>query len=148
MLDLRLLVGADHHDVDHPRDHARGVLDRLGTTELRVTGGDVDDRAAELVHPGLERHAGARRRLLEDHRQCPVAERLVELVPLEPLLDPERALEQVRELGFSEVAELQEMLGRRRWRPEQVGLLHDAVANSQTETIATTKKARLQQRAF
>ena len=112
-LDDRLLERADHHDVDHPRDHARDVLDRLAARELRVAAIQVDRDAAQLVHPGLERHARARRRLLEHHRERAVAQRLVELVALEPLLDPARAREQVVELVEREVAELEEMLGRR-----------------------------------
>ena len=122
-LDDRLLERADHHDVDHARDHARDVLDRLAARELRVAAIQVDRDAAELVHAGLERHAGARRRLLEHHRQRAVAQRLVELVALEALLDPARALEQVVELVAREVLELQEMLGshgvhRRRSKPD------------------------------
>jgi len=41
-----------------------------------------------------------------------VAERLVELVALEALLDPARAREQVIELVAAEVAELEEVPGR------------------------------------
>ena len=112
-LDDRLLEGADHHDVDHPRDHARDVLDRLAARELRVVAVEVDRDAAQLVHARLERHAGARRRLLEHHRERAVAQRLVELVALEALLDPARAREQVIVLVASETRELQEVAGRR-----------------------------------
>ena len=38
--------------------------------------------AAELVDPDLERHARPRRRLLEDHPECPAGEELVRLSPL------------------------------------------------------------------
>ena len=79
--------------------------------ELRVAAIQVDRDAAELVHAGLERDARARRRLLEHHRERAIAQRLVELVALEPILDPARALEQVIELVARKVAELQEMPG-------------------------------------
>ena len=46
--------------------------------ELRVAAVQVDRDAAQLVHAGLERHARARRRLLEHHRERAVAQRLVE----------------------------------------------------------------------
>jgi len=111
-LDQVLAERADHHDVDHPRDHARHVLDRLAARELRVVPVQVDRDAAELVHAGLERHARARAGLLENHRERSVAQRLVDLVALEAVLDPTRAREQVVELLPVEVAELQEVLGR------------------------------------
>src|SRR6185436_19435866 len=109
-LELGLLEGADHDDVDHPADHARRVLDRLGAAELAVGGGQIHDRAAHLVHAGLEADARPRRRLLEDHRQRAVDQRRVFLVVLEALLDDRRALEQVRVFLGSEILELQEVL--------------------------------------
>ena len=56
--------------------------------------------------------------LLEHHRERAVAQRLVELVALEAVLDPARALEQVRELVGGEVLELQEVLSVP-WRVKQ-----------------------------
>ena len=111
-LDDRLLEGANHHHVDHPRYNACEILDRLAARKLRVAAVQIDRDPAELVHAGFERHAGARRRLLEYHRQCAVTQRLVELVTLEALLDPAGTFEQVIELVPAEILELQEMLGR------------------------------------
>ena len=113
-LDDRLLKRADHHDVHHPRNYARNVLDRLAARQLRIAAVQVDRDAAQLIHAGLERHARARRRLLEHHRERAIAQRLIDLVALEPILDPARALEQPRELVAREIAELQEVLGWRR----------------------------------
>ena len=96
-LDDRLLEGADHHDVDHARDDPRNVLDRLASRKVRVHAVQVDGDAAQLIHAGLERHSGARRRLFEHHRERAVAQRLVELVALEPVLDPAGAREQMLE---------------------------------------------------
>ena len=53
-LDDRLLEGTDHHDVDHSRDHARDVLDRLPARELRVAAIEVDRDAAQLIHARFE----------------------------------------------------------------------------------------------
>ena len=111
-LDDRLLERADHHHVDHPRYHACDVLDGLAARELRVAAIQVDGDAAQLIHAGLERHASARRRFLEDHGERAVAQRLVELVALETRLDPARALEQVGVVVPREVLALQEMAGR------------------------------------
>ena len=139
-LDDRLLERADHHDVDHPRDHARDVLDRLAARELRVAAVQVDRDAAQLVHPRLERDPRARRCLLEHHRERAVAQRLVDLVALEPLLDPARAREQVIELLLREIAKLEEVPG---WGGEHGGEPDAAVgsggilSNQHISTMAT-----------
>ena len=73
-------------------------------------GRQVHDRAAHLVHAGLEADARPRRRLLEDHRQRAVDQRRVLLVVLEALLDDRRALEQVGVFLGAEVPELQVVL--------------------------------------
>ena len=65
-LDDRLLVGADHDEIDHARDDARDVFERLAAAHLRVARHQRDDRTAELVHAGFERHSGARRGFLEE----------------------------------------------------------------------------------
>jgi len=55
-LDPRLLEGADHHRC-RPCARSPARCPRSApTAELRVAGGDVDHRAAELVHAGLEAH--------------------------------------------------------------------------------------------
>ncbi len=110
-LDDGLRESADHHHVHHPRDHSRDVLDGLAAPELGVAAIQVDGDAAQLVHAGLERDPGARRRLLEDHGQRAVAQRLVDFVALEAFLDPPRPLEKVDELVAREILQLQKMLG-------------------------------------
>ena len=113
-LDDVLLEGADHDDVAHARDHLRRIFHRLAAAELRVARVQVDRRAAELLHAGLERQARARAGLLEDHHQRAVGQRPIVLVGLELLLDAARALEQVVELVAAEVLELQKVLYRHR----------------------------------
>ena len=67
---------ADHDGVDVARQHARGVGDGLAAAELHLLAGQHDRLAAELAHADVERHARARRRLVEDHRQRLAGERL------------------------------------------------------------------------
>ena len=124
-LDDLLLERADHHGVAHPGDHLRGVLDGFAATELRVARVEVDRAAAELLHPGLEREAGAGRGLLEDHDQRAVGERPVAFVALEARLDDPGAFEEIGELFAREVLELEEMLrGRHEWhRPVVRGVI-------------------------
>ena len=117
-LDDRLFERADHHDVDHPRDDARNILDRLAARELRVAAIQVDRDAAQLIHSRLEGHPRACARLLENHRQRSIAKRLVELVALETVLDPASACEQMIEFLLREIAELKEVLG---WRGDHGG---------------------------
>ena len=111
-LDDGLLEGANHDHVDHPRNHARDVLDRLAAAKLSIAAVQIDGDAAQLVHAGLERYPGARRGLLEHHGQRAIAQRLIDFVALETFLDPARASEQVGELVTAEIPELQKMLGR------------------------------------
>ena len=61
-LDDVLLEGADHDDVDHARNHLRRILHRFAAPKLGVARVEVDRRAAELLHAGLERQPGARAR--------------------------------------------------------------------------------------
>ena len=114
--DDRLLECADHHDVNHPGDHAGQVFDRLAARKLRVATIQVYGDPAQLIHPRLERHARARRSLLENHRKRSVAQRLIKLVPLEALLYPPCALEQPEKFVERKILELQEMLRTRRHR--------------------------------
>src|SRR5664280_3035373 len=66
----RLVIeNTDHDRVDIAREHARGVGQRLAAPELHFLRGEQDRFAAELAHGDVERHACARRRLVEDHRQ-------------------------------------------------------------------------------
>ena len=67
---------ADHDGVDIARQHARGVGDGLAAAELHLLAGQHDRFAAELAHGDIERHARARRRLVEDHRERLAGERL------------------------------------------------------------------------
>ena len=106
-LDLGLLVGANHHQVDHAADDAGAVFDRFGTAELAVAGGQMHHAAAQLVHTRLKAHPGAGGRLFENHGQGAVGQRLVPLVGLEFFLDQRGPLEQISVVVGTEVTELQ-----------------------------------------
>ena len=71
LLDVGVRVGADHDRVQVAAEHDAGVADRLAPAQLHLGGGQVDGAPAQLVHADLERHARARRRLLEDQPERP-----------------------------------------------------------------------------
>jgi hypothetical protein len=87
-LDDLLLEGTDHHDIAHPGDDLCCILDRLTAPQLGIAGIQVDRRAAQLLHAGLERQPRPRAGLLENHHQRAVGKRPVLLVRLELVLDP------------------------------------------------------------
>ena len=68
LFDIALRVGADHTTVNHPAEDARGVLHRFAATHLDFVGDQEQRVAAEFVNTHVERHAGARRGLGENHR--------------------------------------------------------------------------------
>jgi hypothetical protein len=111
-LDDVLAEGAHHDDVAHARHDLAGVFHRFAAAQLRVARVQVDGGAAQLVHAGLERQAGAGRVLLEHHDQRAVDQRVVDLVVLELALDDVRTLDHVLVLVQREVGKLQVMLDR------------------------------------
>ncbi len=60
---------------DVPGEHERRVAQRLAARELELVGAQHHGVAAQLVDPHLERHARARRGLLEDQRDAAPGER-------------------------------------------------------------------------
>ena len=66
--------GPGHDRVDEPLEVAGDVAYALAGAHDDVLG-QVDRVAAELVHPGLERHPGPEAGLLEEHRERPAGER-------------------------------------------------------------------------
>ena len=64
-----VIEGADGYAIDHARDHAGGVLDRLAAAELAVAGGDEQAGAVHLRHGSLECDPRAGGSLLEDQSQ-------------------------------------------------------------------------------
>jgi len=61
--------GAHHDRVAVAAEDPRRVAERLAAADLGPLRRQVDRVAAELEHADLERDAGARRRLLEDHAE-------------------------------------------------------------------------------
>src|SRR3546814_3218810 len=77
LLHLGMVVGADHDRIGIARHDARGIGDRLAAAELGRSGIHHDRRAAELTDRDVERSAGARRLLFEDHREYMPRERRI-----------------------------------------------------------------------
>ena len=68
LLEAGLRVGAPDDRRDLPLEHARGVGRALLAAELAVRGRDDQRAAAEIGDADREADPGARRRLVEDHR--------------------------------------------------------------------------------
>ena len=69
-----MVEGADHDGVDVAGEDAARVRRGLALAHLYLLGGEGEGVPAELVHPDLERDAGAVGWLLEDHRERPAAQ--------------------------------------------------------------------------
>lgn len=109
--------GADHDGVDIARQHLGRVGDGLGAAELHLRAGQHDGLAAELAHADVERHARARRRLVEDHRQHLALQRARALAGLEAGLARRRVVEDRPEIGFGDGGKIGEMAQRHRESP-------------------------------
>ena len=66
LLDLRLLVGANHDRGEEAREDERGVAVGLPARELELRRGEEERHPAELGDPDLEGDARSRGRLVED----------------------------------------------------------------------------------
>ena len=75
LLEQRVGPGAHADRRDVPRQDERGVADRLAAGELQLALAEHHREAAELVDAGLERHARARGRLLEEQGDRAALER-------------------------------------------------------------------------
>ena len=102
--------GPDHDAVDEAVEVARHVADALAGPEHDVMG-EVDRVTAELGHPGLERHARAQARLLEEHGQRPTRQRRQRVAPRRPelRLQPRRRLEDPPDLSRRQVGHAQQI---------------------------------------
>src|SRR5262249_22165522 len=108
LLDVLVRERADHDAVDVTRQHSRRVSDRLAATELNVARRKKERVSAELERADLERDAGARARLPEDHGERPSRQRLFRVLPRAHRLG-ER--EQTLELRAGEIRDGQEIGG-------------------------------------
>ena len=80
-LDLGVVVGAQDNRIGHAAEHTRGVGDALAAAQLHGARLHHQRTSAELAHGHIERHPGAGRTLLEDHRQRAAGERRVGIGP-------------------------------------------------------------------
>src|SRR5690606_41546254 len=67
LLEIGLVVGADHDPIDVAGEDARGVADQLAPSELYIPRREEESMSAELVASDLEGNPGTGRALLEDH---------------------------------------------------------------------------------
>src|SRR6266481_6857249 len=113
-LEQRLMIeNTDHDGIDITRQHARGVGDGLAAAELHLGAGQHDRFTAELAHADVERHAGAGRGPLEDHRERLAGERLVGfIVRLQLRLHGAACGQHVAQFGRRKRADIQEMARR------------------------------------
>ena len=68
LLDIALRVRANDRAVNHPAEHARGVLDQLAAADLNVLRAQKQRLPAQFADADLERDARARGRLVENER--------------------------------------------------------------------------------
>ena len=71
-----VLVGADHDGVDVARQHLGRIGYGFAAADLQVGVVERERLAAELAHGDVERHARARRGLLEDQHQHGIGDAL------------------------------------------------------------------------
>ena len=103
-----LLAGAAELDgVEHPPEHAGGVLHRLLVADLAARGVEVGDVRPLVVGGDLEGAAGAGRGLLEDQADLLALEQLALGAGILGALQVAREVEQVEHLALAEVVELQ-----------------------------------------
>ena len=114
-----MVENADHDGVDIARQHARGIGDRLAAAELHFLPGEHDDVAAELAHRDIERHARARRGLVEDHRQRLAGERLVgaRAIAFDALLHGAALLDHPAQFGDRNFGQIEKVPRRRSAHP-------------------------------
>ena len=80
---LVVAVSTHHDRIDIARQYPRGVGPTLTALHLGVLARKHDRMAAKLAHGDLEGHAGAGRRLLEEHGECLAFKRPVRVPRLE-----------------------------------------------------------------
>ena len=114
LLDLGVLVGADHDAVDVAGEDAGGVGDRLAAADLDVLAGEEERLAAKLVGTDLKRDPGPGGRLGEDHGQRLAAEGGV---PIGTRFHPLGEVEELLDLGAAEIGDLEEVSFRQALTP-------------------------------
>src|SRR6266481_1223545 len=114
LLDYSMTESAQHNDVDPAFEVVGDVVERLAGIE--TAGRLVDEKcaAAQAVHAGFEREAGAQRRLLEEHHHLLAGESAAEVRG--PLLEHGGEVEEREYFGGSEIVDGDEIARRDRLR--------------------------------
>ncbi len=68
-LDVSVLIGTDHDDINHAREHAGRILNRLLLAKVNVARAQHEGMAAQQGGRRLKRYARARGVLLENHAE-------------------------------------------------------------------------------
>ena len=109
LLEPRLRVGAPDDRGDLTLEHARRVGGRLLAAELAVRGRDDERRSAEIGDADRERHARARRGLVEDDGDGLRTGERLELPAV--LLELDREVDDLGLLGGGQVVVAQQVAG-------------------------------------
>ena len=94
-LQTGLLESTNHDDIDHAGNHAGGIFNGFGAAQLRVGGGQVNDRTAQLIHTGFKRNPGTGTGFFKNHRQGAVVQCVVRLIAFELVFDQACAVQHI-----------------------------------------------------
>lgn len=104
-----LLKGADHDDINHTGDDAGGVFNRFGAAQLGIARGEVDDRAAQLIHTRFKRNPGTGAGFFKYHGKRSVMQGHMRFVALEFFFNKQGAFENVQDFFRCKILELQKV---------------------------------------
>src|ERR1700676_2313767 len=121
LFDHSMTEGAQHNDVDPAFEVVGDVVERLAGIEAAGRLVDEKGAAAQAVHAGFEREAGAQRRLLEEHHHLLAGESAAKVRGT--LLEHGGEVKEREYFGGGEIVDGDEITGRDRFR-QQVRRLH------------------------
>ena len=122
-----MIARAQHDQVDHLGQHARGIFDRFAAPQLSVVGAQKYRVTAELLHARFERDARSRGRQIENHRERTAAQRLVDRAGFAHPLEFDGAIDEPREFLRAEIEQREEVPGHDRTRYRILDQRDDAV---------------------
>ncbi|MNI62510.1 hypothetical protein D3C73_1178360 [compost metagenome] len=109
LLHLIMTEGTDHNAVEITGHHLCRVAYGLAASELDVIFAEKQRMTAQLVHPDLERYAGAGRRFFKNKSDRLALQRLVDLAVLLFLLQLNGQIKQIRDFLRAVIVQLQQI---------------------------------------